>query len=208
MSNNLRWTPEQLKQKGLVQNEKGDFVKVSSLVNKGKVEKLPNLIDRAIGERDEVEKLVDSCAMGLYGANLLPSMDKVFNVMKPNAKVKNATKIEANGVKFYSKLEKFMYDLLKGAQIDFEFQKEYLLQEKFRYRDEAVRAITLTVDFWLPTRNMIIDTKGFQTQQGAMRWKMLKSHLKHIEDSQPEIILPKNQKECNLLLNRLLYDKP
>lgn len=210
MGNNLRWTPEQLRKKGLVQNEKGDYIPVKSLVNNGKVEKLPNLIDRAIGERDEIEKLVDSVSMGLYGADLIPSLqlDKVFNAMKPNSKVKNATKIEEAGVKFDSKLEKYMYDLLRGAQIDFEFQKVYVLQEKFRYRDGAVRAITLTVDFWLPTRNMIIDTKGFQTQQGAMRWKMLKSYLKNIEDRQPEIILPSTKKECDLLLNRLLYDKP
>lgn len=83
MGNNLRWTPEQLKQKGLVQNANGDYVPVKSLVNTGKVEKIeidgkkftqikdgkftinsmeyppmndPSLIERAIPIVDEITK--------------------------------------------------------------------------------------------------------------------------------------------------------
>lgn len=124
-----------------------------------------------------------------------------------NKKIKGATKVEYAGITFDSRLELTMYGLLQGAGIDFEFQKVYELQKKFRYNGAAVRAISLTVDFWLPGFNKIIDTKGIQTQQGAIRYKMLKSILKHIYDMQPEIEMPSNTKECTLLLNRLLYDK-
>lgn len=130
---------------------------------------------------------------------------------KPNAKIKNATKsVNSEGIKFDSNLEKYMYGLLRGAGIDFQFQKEYLLQEKFRYGTEAIRAISLTVDFYLPGKNMIIDTKGMQTQQGAIRWKLLKLQLvnKNIEFELPipKIEMPSNKTECETLLNRILYE--
>lgn len=41
MSKNLKWSPDDLRKKGLVSNKAGDFVKVSSLVDKGKIDKLP-----------------------------------------------------------------------------------------------------------------------------------------------------------------------
>src|SRR6266481_5142670 len=186
MSKNTHWTAEDMKRKGLIQDAIGNFVPVKSLVAK-KVEKLPSLIEQCKPYvNQQTEALLRMKMFKEQGLDPIPIGNK---------KVKNATKIEENGIKFDSRLEKYMYDLLRGAQIDFEFQKTYTLQEKFRYRGEAVRAITLTVDFWLPTRNMIIDTKGHQTQQGAVRWKILKSVLKHIEDSQPEIIMPKNKEE-------------
>ena len=124
-----------------------------------------------------------------------------------NKKIRNATKVEADGVKFDSQLEKYLYDLLKGAGIAFEFQKTYVLQEKFRYAGKAIRSVTLTVDFFLPGHGLIIDSKGFQTQQGAMRWKMLKHVLKHQHNVEPRIELPSTKKECELLINRLKFDK-
>lgn len=47
MSNNLHWTPEQLKKLGLIEKD-GQYVKASSLVAKGKVEKLPGLIEQML----------------------------------------------------------------------------------------------------------------------------------------------------------------
>lgn len=134
------------------------------------------------------------------------------NLPRANKKIMNATKsVNDEGIKFDSNLERYMYGLLKGAGIDFDFQVEYVLQEKFRYNSEAVRAITLTVDFLLSTRNVIIDTKGMQTQQGAMRYKMLKRWLidnwRTFDPNRvlPAIHQPSNKKECDLLLNKLLY---
>lgn len=175
------YTSEQIKKLNLIETDKG-FVKASSLVAKPK----------------DVEKIV-SMQFVAKGQSAPTAIG--------NRKVKNATKIEENGVKFDSLLEKHMYDLLKGAQIDFQFQKQYILQEKFRYRTEAIRAITLTVDFVLPKYNMIVDTKGHQTHDNVLRWKMLKwmivDYFEYPEP--PEIIMPKNKKECDVLLNRLLF---
>lgn len=186
MSNNLKWNSDDLKKKGLVQNADGVFVPVSSLVAKGRVSKI-----------DVKAKLKE---MGFWQP---PTSFPVT----PNAKVRNATKVEENGVKFDSRLEKYMYDLLVGAKVTFEFQKIYLLQEKFRYRDEAVMAITLTVDFWLPTKDIIIDAKGFANDVSPLKYKMLKNLLKHRERVMPDIIMPATKKECDLLLNRILYEK-
>lgn len=200
MSNNLHWTPEQMKKMGLVEKD-GVYVPVSSLTPKGSVEKLPNLLERSVTQNQ------------LLKANQNKPWPKIFGettIMKQaeNRKVKNATKsTNADGVSFDSNLERYMYDLLTGAKVHFEFQKKYTLQQGFKYRDETIRPITLTVDFFLGTRHIICDTKGMQTQQGAMRWKMLKSYLKHIQDDMPEIVMPANKTECEAFVNRLLYQK-
>lgn len=156
--------------------------------------------------------------MVLTGNNLVKSeklLDKnpkkIGNLLPGNAKVKNTTKVQADGLVFDSKLEYFMYGLLKGAGIEFEFQKVYLLQERFRYGSEAIRAITSRVDFYLPGRNMIIDTKGYANDVAPLKYKMLKALLvNHFENDYievlPKIEMPKNKKECQLLLNRLLFD--
>lgn len=197
----VTYTPEQLKKLGLVEKDgSGVYVPIKSLVAK-KAEKI------------DPKKFVDSVRMGLYVADLLPSIGDIYRAVKKgeNRKIKNATKSVENGISFDSNLEKYLYQLLTTANIEFAFQFEYVLQEKFRYGTEAIRAITLTVDFVLRSRNIICDTKGMQTQQGAMRYKMLK---KHLYDSYncfvqklplPEIVILKNKKECQEFVNRLLY---
>ena len=80
----------------------------------------------------------------------------------------------ADGVVFDSRLERYMHDLLKSHGIGFMFQKRYTLQEPFTYNGETIRAITYTLDFYLPDYDMAIDTKGVATQQGKLRIKMLK----------------------------------
>jgi len=127
--------------------------------------------------------------------------------IEPNAKIMNATKIEAYGILFDSKLEQYMYALLHNSGIKFEHQKEYILQKPFKYNGASIRAIKIIIDFYLPVSNILIDTKGWQTYDGKIKHKMLKSHLKHIEDCQPIIELPSNKGECNALVNRILYEK-
>ena len=124
-------------------------------------------------------------------------------VPQGNRKVLNATKTERNGVTFDSRVEQFMYDLLTMHGIRFEFQKRYELQEGFAYAGEKVRAITYTVDFWLPEYDTIIDTKGVMTQQGAMRIKLLK-HRFAMKGLQPRIELPKDKDQCVALVRGLL----
>jgi hypothetical protein len=104
------------------------------------------------------------------------------------------------GIKFASKLEKYCYEHLIEAEISFIFQYKYVLQDKFRYNGEAIRQITLSVDFYLPELNVIIDTKGFQREDNKLKWKMLKAQL---QDTSPVIYFPKSQKAVLEILKSL-----
>lgn len=195
MARGPRFTEEQLKQLGRVQNEKGDYVPVSSLVAKGKVEKLLPLIDRMAVAQLQIDYANRKIRNAVN--NLPPN---------PNAKIKGAVKVEVDGVKFDSKLEAYMHKLLTGAGIRFVLQKKYVLQDKFRYNGEAIREIGIVVDFELIDHNIIIDTKGFQLRDGMIKYKLLKWHLANMPGEHPKIEMPSTKEECDLLLNRILFD--
>ncbi|MDL2230332.1 DUF1064 domain-containing protein [Alistipes sp. OttesenSCG-928-L06] len=130
--------------------------------------------------------------------------DKVNGVTDTgNRKIKGAKKVERDGIEFDSGLESHMHALLTMHKIQFEFQKTYELQPGFRYNGEAVRPITYTVDFELSQFDLIVDTKGHQTQQGNMRVKMLKKKLSDIGRT-PRIALPQTKDECAALITELL----
>lgn len=179
MSKNTRWSIDDLKKKGLVQTENGNYVPVKSLSPTGKVQKIEPSVTTF--QQAEIERV-------------------------GNRKIQNATKIEENGVKFDSLLEKYMYYLLRGAQIDFQFQKIFILQPKFKYRTKNIRAIYKVVDFYIESKSILIDTKGYANDLSPMKHKMLKYALINDYGIQPEIFMPKNRKECDLLLNKLLYE--
>lgn len=122
---------------------------------------------------------------------------------KANRKVLNAAKTEQNGVVFASGIERFMHEQLKMHKIPFVFQKRYVLQEAFVYDGERVLEIGYTTDFWLPDDDMIIDTKGVQTQQGVVRIKMLKYQFA-LAGLKTRIELPSTKDECTALVRRLL----
>lgn len=196
MSKGTNWTLEQANKNNLVLV--GDkLVKADKLVGSD-ISKLEPVYFGEPKNNPDGTSLLDRC---------------IGNEQKPNAKIKNATKsVNDDGVKFDSKLERYFYDLLKGAGIDFEFQKKYILQEKFKYGTETVRQITLTIDMWIESKNMIIDTKGLSTQQSVIKYKILKRKLFEAKEAGlsfelPTIEVPQNKKECDLLLNRILYDK-
>lgn len=124
----------------------------------------------------------------------------------PNKKVMNATKVEVDGVKFDSQLEKTMYDLLVAAKIDFEFQKVIVIQPKFKYGGAAIREIKIVIDFYLTDRNIIVDTKGWATDISKLKYKLLK-YFFFSKDEQPEIYMPGTKVECQCLVNKPLYTK-
>jgi hypothetical protein len=160
----------------------GKLVKSDKLVSK-KVDKLPSLLPR--------------------GAE--------------NKKIRNATKVVVDGVTHDSKLEYYMQTLLEATGIAFERQKVYELQPKFNYNGEAIRAVKCIVDFWIDGHNTIVDTKGFSTAISKLKYKMLMNKLiteraalyefYGAARAVPKIEMPQTKKECDLLLNRLLYEK-
>lgn len=127
----------------------------------------------------------------------------ISDTPKENRKVKNAQRCERDGRKFASRLERDMCGLLEMFKIPFEFQKKYVLQDGFIYNGEKVQAITYTTDFYLPTHDTVIDTKGFQTQQGMLRIKMLKKRFAEA-GLHTEILLPATPVQCETVINRLI----
>lgn len=196
MAKNTRWSSDDFKRKGLIQVAGGNFVPADRVTDGVKKKVI-------VGAEKKPEGFIEDYKL-VIGERIRKEIDAEKSV---NKKIKGAVKVEIDGIMFDSRTEGYMYTLLKGANIHFERQVEYQLQAPFRYRDKAVRAITLTVDYFLPLQGILIDVKGFHTQQGDLRYKMLKSVLKHLMDSEPEIEMPKNKKDCDLLLNKLLYDK-
>lgn len=186
-----RWSADQFKTAKLIETDKG-FVKASSLVDKNPV---------------KIEPDVNS-----FGGNTAFSVATEFSHLvknSPNKKIKNAVKTVVDGITFDSGLEAYMYTLLKGAGITFERQVAYLLQPGFKYNGETIRPIQSFVDFWLPTKNVIIDCKGYANDIAPMKFKMLKRVLFEKGEKTgwelPKIHLPSTKKECDILLNNLLY---
>lgn len=103
-----------------------------------------------------------------------------------------AIKVEAYGLKFDSKLEKYAFDQFKAFGLEFEYQKKYVLQEKFRDKltDKMIRAITLKVDFVFKIGGIFyfVDTKGWATDMSKVKYKMLG---KIFQDQDNEIVFLK-----------------
>lgn len=121
-----------------------------------------------------------------------------------NKKVRNATKTVIDGHTFDSKLESHMYALLRMHKIKFEMQKEYLLLESFTYRSETVRPMIMTIDFYLPEIDTLIETKGFADEKYKVKLKWLKWTLKTAYKIEPDYIEVKNKKECDSLILKIL----
>lgn len=114
-----------------------------------------------------------------------------------NKKVINATATLRDNIKFRSKAEAKMYELLKDSGLWFEYEPDpIVLQEGFypmgwyegtRYRKDKIRAITYTPDFIVkvPDKNwfFIIEVKGFITDRYPLKRKMLINHIDNSENN-------------------------
>lgn len=114
-------------------------------------------------------------------------------------------KVHKHGLKFDSKLELYMYELLVKSKLRFEFQVEYVLFDKIKYNSETLRKMTLTVDFVVYPKDfpVIVDTKGFFRPENKLRWKLFKYFLSSREEFSPEIFFPSSQTECIELIAKL-----
>lgn len=119
-----------------------------------------------------------------------------------NRKIRNATKVEFDWVKFDSKLELYCYKALREAKIPFELKKKFVSVEKFKYMWESIREISHYPDFFLYEHNIILDTKGFANDTYPIKTKLLKKYF-HDNWLEYKITTPKNQKEVNEFINNL-----
>ena len=63
-----------------------------------------------------------------------------------NKKVKNATKVDYNGISFRSKLEVYTYKKLKENNIKAKYEKvKFILVEPFSYKENKIREKTIIV---------------------------------------------------------------
>lgn len=124
--------------------------------------------------------------------------------------------------KFRSGLEKFCAHELTLNGIPFEYEKwSVILQGKFKSSvtsyervkktfkstSQNIRAITYTPDF--VGSNWIIETKGKETPDFKMKWKMFKKYIEKESDIKYTLFKPTNQKQVkesiNIIKNIIQY---
>lgn len=141
-------------------------------------------------------------------------------ISKPSkGAVRNATKVEYNGIKFDSKLEQFTYKQLRLLKINFALKSKFVIFDSFRYDGELIRAITWQPDFILPEQNTILETKGFANDQWSLKIKLIKkfflNKVNFVYENQdgvsvewtlnnPKLVICKNQKEVNTYLASII----
>lgn len=128
-----------------------------------------------------------------------------------NKKIKNATRVEVDGIKFRSKLEAFCYNQLKLNGLEAKYEEEtFVLQEAFTYQDldkeKKIRPITYTPDF--TSKDFIIECKGFHNDVWPMKVKMFMRHLVDNNDKRMFFTV-KNQGEIKKCITQILeyYEK-
>lgn len=94
-----------------------------------------------------------------------------------------AEKAVVDGITFDSKDESRYYEHLKdlkakGEILNFELQPKFVIIPKFKYKGKTEREATYTLDFTvynLDGTETYIDVKGYSSQQGELKFKLLKS---------------------------------
>jgi hypothetical protein len=125
-------------------------------------------------------------------------------------------KIEYDGIKFASGLEKYMYCALKKAGIKAKYEGEtFVLINGFHFENKVyerqsnskglfknrgckrILPIKYTPDFI--GENFIIETKGRPNESFPIRWKLFK-HLMTKQFPNYTLYKPQNQKECDQVI--------
>ena len=134
-----------------------------------------------------------------------------------------AKKVTFDGIKFASGLEKYMYQALKNAKINAEYEgKTYIVQEGFEFKNKSyerqsngkgelvnrgskkVLPIKYTPDF--VSSSFIIECKGRANESFPLRWKMFKKYAnKHLK--RVTLYKPQNQKECDEVIELIVKNE-
>jgi len=101
------------------------------------------------------------------------SIDGVVEEVK-NKKIKNAKKVEYDGIVFDSSLEHYVYKSLKENGIYFRFKPKYIILHNFVYDDVKIHQMTWTPDFDFPQLSLILDAKGFPNDTIKDKLKVFK----------------------------------
>ncbi len=113
-------------------------------------------------------------------------------------------KIINDGIKYDSKLEFFMAQMLKAHDIEFDFQVEVELIPKHKINGNLIRRSVVRVDFVIKNENEVlyIDTKGFATDTSKLKYKLL-GYLKLQEGAKFKIIWLQTKGEVIDFINKI-----
>lgn len=128
-------------------------------------------------------------------------------------------KVKYDGILFASGLEKYMYSVLKKANIKVKYEGEtFVLINGFHFENESyermsngkgvfkdrgskrILPIKYTPDFI--GKNFIIECKGRANESFPMRWKLFKL-LVSKQFPGYKLFKPQNQKECDQVIEQL-----
>ena len=126
---------------------------------------------------------------------------KINGPKKPGkGKIRNATKVVYDGIKFDSKLDMWMYEALKKNELPFTYSTQrFTIVDGFEYIGKKYLPITYKPDF--VSDKFIIECKGFGNELFPMRWKLFKRYLM-LNNLDYDLYICKNKKE----INDLIYD--
>ena len=111
-----------------------------------------------------------------------------------NKKIKGARKITFGGMTFDSKLEFNAYQKFAANKLIFQYQKKIIIQPAFEYMGKRIQAITWTCDFWFPEHKILLDTKGYATNEAKIKIKMAK-RVFFLSEKEIEILTPRTMNE-------------
>lgn len=121
--------------------------------------------------------------------------------MKTKGRVKNATKVDAYGLHFRSKLELYTYEAFKEAGIPVKYEpKHFTLLPKFEYLGEKIRPITYLPDFI--GKGFVVECKGLMGDSFPLRYKLFKYYLKR-HHSKMRCYLVRNHKQVDEMIQEL-----
>lgn len=121
-----------------------------------------------------------------------------------NKKVRNATPIEIDGIKFKSKLEGYVYKKLKEYNIFAEYEPiKFILIPSFYFLGKKIRPITYTPDF--VGNNFIIEAKGRPNETFPLKWKLFlyKLYYENLTNKY-QLFIVHNHKEVDECINKIL----
>ena len=129
-------------------------------------------------------------------------------------------KVTFDGIQFASGLEKYMYQALKKAKIDADYEgATFVLQEDFKFEIDSyerqangkgkmvnrgqkkILNIKYTPDF--VSDSFIIECKGRANESFPLRWKMFKKYVNH-KMKHVTLYKPQNQKECDQVIELII----
>lgn len=128
--------------------------------------------------------------------------NKKKSTSSKNTKVKNATPLTYDGIKFRSKLEVYCHKKLKENNIKAEYEPiTFTILDGFRFNGNTVQGIKYTPDF--VGDDFIIECKGWMNDAFPLRWKLFKSFLNK-NGLNYTLYLPRNQKDVDKMINDII----